>query len=95
MWVSVEPAKGNSEILPAVSEVSCDPTLLECKSFALGAIIPSVFVVNLHAYGPAFEDTATNPVTLSEKEREGRGRKTARQREGETAQDKGQESTRL
>lgn len=91
MWVSVEPAKGNSEILPAVSEVSCDSTLLECKSFAFGAIIPGVFVVNLHAYGPAFEDTATNPVTLSEKEREGRGRRTAGQRD----QDKGQESTRL
>lgn len=55
----------------------------ECKSFALGAIIPCVFVVNLQAYGPAFEDTATNPLTLSEKERERRGRRIARQREGE------------
>ena len=38
-----------------------------------------MFVVNLHAYGPAFEDAATNPVTLSEKDGEGG---ETRQREG-------------
>lgn len=38
-----------------------------------------MFVVNLHAHGPAFEDAATNPVTLSEKDREGG---ETRQREG-------------
>lgn len=71
MWVSVKPSKtkGNSEKLTAVNEASRDSRLLECKSFALSAIIHCVFVVNLQAYGPAFEDAATNPVTLPERER--------------------------
>lgn len=53
-------------ILTSVSEAAFDSRLLECKSFALAAK-GCVFVVNLHTYGPAFEDTATNPVTLSVK----------------------------
>lgn len=83
MWVSVKPSKtkGNSEKLTAVNEASRDSRLLECKSFALSAIIHCVFVVNLQAYGPAFEDAATNPITLPEREREGTG--TARQKERE------------
>lgn len=61
------------------------PGCCECKSFALSAIIPCVCVVNLQACGPAFEDAATNPITLSEREGE-RGKRekdSGAEREGE------------
>lgn len=47
-----------------------------------------MFVVNLHTYGPAFEDAATNPVTLSVK-------KGGEKRERERNPHKGQEGTHL
>lgn len=53
--------------------MSYDFRLSESKSIALSAIIPRVFVVNLLAYYPSFEDTATYPITLWEKR--GRGKK--------------------
>lgn len=53
-----------------------------CKSCALGAK-DRALVVNLRACGLAFEDAATNPVTLSEGE-EGENREKEKKKENHT-----------
>lgn len=77
----IMPARSNvvMDFIAAVSEVSCDSRQSVRKSFALVAIIPVVFVVKLCAYGPAFEDTLTNP--REKKGKEGGEGQRGRERE--------------
>lgn len=62
------------------------------KSSPLAAALPGVYVVNLHAYGSAFEDKVTNPSTLSEKRE---GEKDNKATSGQTDLNKGQRECSL
>lgn len=77
LHVGFRQASGRS-VLTEVSEVShVIPGSWSVNPLPL-VQLSRVFVVNLYAYGPAFEESATNLVTLSEKEREGRERREAK-----------------